>query len=127
MLASALQQILLGAFNKLVIGYRSIAPIALSWRHTHVSIPHCSPRDLATFCGGRKPHHHAADILTGIAPIHEREHGTEEHLPLKPVRAAKVMPAKVWFMERVVSLAATLSLILVIPRVQRLTCSCEGS
>lgn len=70
-------------------------------------IPHWSPRDLATYCGGRKPQHHAADILTGIAPKHEREHGTEEHFPLKPIRAAKVMPAKAWFMERIVSLATT--------------------
>jgi len=49
-------------------------------------------------------------ILTGAALIHEREHGTVEHLLVMPVTSLEIMLTKVWSMGLVVLLAAALSL-----------------
>ncbi|MBI2534832.1 MAG: ABC transporter permease [Deltaproteobacteria bacterium] len=53
-------------------------------------------------------------VLTGAALMRERERGTVEHLLVLPVRPAEIMTAKVLANGLVITLAATLSLKLVI-------------
>ena len=53
-------------------------------------------------------------VLTGAALMRERERGTVEHLLVLPVTPFEIMAAKVWANALMVTLAATLSLKLVI-------------
>jgi ABC-2 type transport system permease protein len=53
-------------------------------------------------------------VLTGAALMRERERGTVEHLLVLPVMPFEIMAAKVWANALMVTLAATLSLKLVI-------------
>lgn len=53
-------------------------------------------------------------ILTGVALIREREHGTIEHLLVMPVTPTEIMLAKVWSMGLVVLVSAGLSLTFVV-------------
>ena len=53
-------------------------------------------------------------ILTGEALIREREHGTIEHLLVKPVTPTEVMFAKIWSMVLVVLLATAVALVVIV-------------
>ena len=55
-----------------------------------------------------------AMILAGAAVIREREHGTIEHLLVMPLTPAQIMLAKIWANGLVVTVAAGLSLWLVV-------------
>ena len=55
-----------------------------------------------------------AIILTGAAFIREREHGTVEHLLVMPVVPTEIMLAKIWANGMVITVAATLSLWLIV-------------
>ena len=53
-------------------------------------------------------------ILTGVALIREREHGTIEHLLVMSLTPFEIMMAKVWAMSLVVVIVATASIIFVV-------------
>jgi ABC-2 type transport system permease protein len=55
-----------------------------------------------------------AILLVGAAVIREREHGTIEHLLVMPIRASEIAAAKIWANGLVITIAASLSLTLVV-------------
>lgn len=58
-----------------------------------------------------------AVLLVGAAVIRERERGTIEHLLVMPVRASEIAAAKIWANGLVVTLAAGLSLVLLVHQI----------
>tara|TARA_R110002096_G_scaffold420745_1_gene626010 strand:+ start:5996 stop:7123 length:1128 start_codon:yes stop_codon:yes gene_type:complete len=58
-----------------------------------------------------------AIILTGAAFIREREHGTVEHLLVMPIVPTEIMLAKIWANGMVITVAAILSLWLIVQEI----------
>jgi len=58
-----------------------------------------------------------AIILTGAAFIREREHGTVEHLLVMPIIPTEIMLAKIWANGLVITVAAILSLWLIVQEI----------